>query len=106
MNVHVDYDKIPVLDGNGDGISFGSRSELNVTARPNPVENQFTMKLNNPVKEKIRYQVLNLEGSVLLAGEFLGDETHKLLLTDLKAGMYILSYVIHGERKQMNIIKE
>ncbi|MEL6556976.1 MAG: PKD domain-containing protein [Bacteroidota bacterium] len=106
LNVHVDYDKIPVLGGNDDGISLGFKPAITMNGSPNPVENQFTMQLTEPVSEKVSYQVINLEGSVLVSGEFDGDTSQKLLLTDLKAGMYILSYTVAGERKQVNFIKK
>ncbi|NVK04592.1 MAG: serine hydrolase [Flavobacteriia bacterium] len=72
------------------------------TVYPNPGANLLT--LESTVNESSKYQVMTLDGKILLTGEFNGSK--RLDVSNLSSGMYIVKFVAGEEVHTVRWVKE
>lgn len=82
------------------------REELNIT--PNPINDAFTLQLNNEKKGPIKIQVIDMNGKVIKTFKFEKGQsrfTSVLRLNNILTGNYIIQVQIGNWRKTISVLK-
>ncbi len=100
-------DKIKILfyDPMKIDINHLDKSSLNIY--PNPIEDIINVFSLNPIEQKINYQLLNVNGKILLSGEILtnGSSLQSIDASNLLTGNYVLKLNVGDEVITKNIVK-
>jgi hypothetical protein len=79
-------------------------SQMKINVYPIPAQDFLTIETSLPSYEKVNVSIVAFTGQVLKRETFYGN-SHQLNMTDLDAGIYILS-IISGDRKHSQIIEK
>jgi hypothetical protein len=77
---------------------------MKIKVYPVPAQDYLTIETSLPSYEKVNVSIVAFTGQVLKRETFFGS-SHRLDMTNLDAGIYILS-IISGERKYSQIIEK
>ena len=92
------------------GVSENDQPRLQASIAPNPATNVATVYFNNPKAGKVRFEILSLQGQVVMSeAEYFGEgELHyELHLGDLAKGFYLLRMNLNdGASETLKLLKQ
>lgn len=79
--------------------------DLNLVVYPNPASDELNVKIKNYKNEILSYQLLDLNGRIVLGSKIEGEETHIQVRT-IVPSTYILKIINNkGETKTFKVVK-
>lgn len=79
-------------------------SDNNISIYPNPVIDKLTIEYNNEANKSIKYQIIDLRGSIVL--EDVLYMNNEIDISNFSAGIYMLKLQTENEIKTYKIVKE
>jgi len=87
------------------GVNDLKNIDLSLVVYPNPASDELKVKIKDYKNEILSYQLLDLNGKIVLSSKIEGDETH-IQVTTLVSSTYILKIINNkGEVKTFKVVK-